>query len=354
MEHSRLSPSSMARGLLCPGSLIDNPPDTGSEAADVGTLAHAFCERILNGESVPDVDFPDSEMRQGVYAFVDYVRSYMDHFPETKLYVEIRIVSKLNPEFGGTMDVVLISPTHIHAIDFKYGVKPVSPYDNKQLLSYLSLADEKFPGRKKFFGSIVQPRVFGDPQCVEYEADKVHDHTFDVLAITHDDTRTPGEHCNWFCPLAKTCQVMQDHHNQVVLDALDDDDWDGERCKSILSIGDTVAQLVKDAKVRLTQLLSEGKIVEGWRLAQALGNRSWKDEAAVKAELEKAEVPKEVYTIEKLVSPAQLEKFSKAYKSFTDQHTERPRKGAVAVPNDSKLPDYDELAAFDVDIEDLF
>ncbi len=150
-EHSRLSPSSMTRILRCPASAVSNPPDTGSAAASEGTLAHGLAERVLRGDDTAQSEIPNDEMRQAIFAYVAYVRAHKSHdeldgvdHANSGITYEERIVSALIPEHGGTIDTLIVSDTHIHVNDFKYGVMPVSSHDNTQLLSYLALADGRF------------------------------------------------------------------------------------------------------------------------------------------------------------------------------------------------------------------
>ncbi len=351
-EHSRLSPSSMSRILCCPGSARTDLPDSGSAAAEQGTMAHDFCEQVLSGTPISTLAIPNQEMKDAVNVFVEYVRSHQNQLTGCEVHLEIRIVSTLNPEFGGTMDVLLVSKNALHVIDFKFGLSPVSSRDNKQLLSYLALANEKFPGRNTFLGSIVQPRVFGSPECVSYSKDQVISHELDVLFARNDKTLKAGEHCQW-CPLKKDCKELQVHSLEVIKSALQDDEWDGEECQEIMGMAKVFSTLAKDAKARLTKLLKDGRIVEGWRLAMSLGNRTWKDEDDVLTQLQEKETPESAYLETKLKSPAQLEKFSGIFKPFVVENTHRPEKGVTAVTEDSKLPLYDPKDMFEA-VEEAF
>jgi len=352
-EHSRLSPSGMSRILKCPGSAVDNPPDRGSEAADLGTLAHSFGEAILSPDG-GDVKFPDDEMKSAVFDYVGYVRAHKSHdelegvdHTNSKMLMEERIVSETLPDYGGTIDTLIVSDTHLHVIDFKYGQMLVPPRDNKQIQSYLDLASEKYPGRQRFFGTIVQPRVSRNYSCIEYAADQLLDHRFQVTLACDDTTRTAGDHCQW-CPLKQGCDVVKAHLLKVA--QMDfDDDWTGVQCTEVIAMAGVVTQMVKEAKTRLTKLLLDGETVEGWKLVRQLGNRCWRDEEKVVADLLARGIKEEFIFNQKIKSPSQMEKsfVPTVHQVVVGTHAHRPDKGVAAAEASSTLPDYDPTEAFD-------
>lgn len=338
----------MQRILICPGSAVDSPPDEDSAAAKEGTFAHTLGERMLRGE---EVEFPNDEMRQAVFAYVAYVKAFRSHdelegvdHTNSVMQLEERIVSKLIPDHGGTMDALIVSDTHIHVNDFKYGVMPVSGFNNKQLLSYLALADEQYPGRKRFFGSIIQPRVYGTPNCVEYTREQLDQHVLDIMLTAGDDTREAGEHCRW-CPLKKSCPVMARRLAKLA-QADFDDGWSSDQCKEVIEMAGVVKTLAEDAKQHLVKLMKQGEKVDGWKLARQIGNRCWRDEAELDALCTSKQISTEALYIKKIRSPTQLEKFSKAYRPLVATHAHRPVKGIIAVTVDSKLPEYDPTSVF--------
>jgi hypothetical protein len=329
----------MDRILLCPGSAVSNPPDTGGAAARQGTTAHTLCEKKLKGL---DVDTPDDEMRQAVFMFVAYVKDFVadykiDYRETTHLLIENRIVSELVPDHGGTLDVLIITPRTLHVIDFKYGLAPVSPFDNKQLLSYLALAAEKYPGRRQFMASIVQPRVFGNPQAVEYSQDEVTSHELDVLLVADDTTRHAGEHCKW-CPLKDTCDVVQVKLDSVASELTEPGEWDAAKCVDILGMAAVLKNMAVDAKERLATLMKDGQKVNGWKLVHDLANRTWKDEQAVADHFTELDLDEVIFN-KKVKSPTQLLKFSKAYTQFVADNCHRENKGVIAAPESSRLPE---------------
>lgn len=343
-KHYRLSPSSSNRWLECPGSAQDDLPDSGSAAASEGTEAHDYAYVALSGVDIPD--FPNDEMRKAVFEYIGYIRAFRSHDQlagvdqsDSEIFYEETIESKLIPEHGGTIDALIVGKDHIHVIDFKYGTMPVAPEDNTQLLEYLGLALEKFPGRTQFFASIVQPRVPGDIRCIPYTLSQVVGHRADVMLAGADrNTLVAGEHCRW-CPLRKTCVVLDKHLRDNAKEKFSDD-WSAEKCLEVIKFGDVMAELVKDAKKLVLKMLHRGDTVSGWRLARQLGNRAWTDEENAGIALQKTTATEDdLFRIE-LRSPAQIEKRNKSLKSLVARLCHRPEKGVIAVTTDSKLPEY--------------
>jgi len=296
----------------------------------------------------------DKEMEAAIAVYVDYVRAHKHHAElegidqsGAEVLIEVRLISRFVPDHGGTIDCLIVGRDSIHAIDFKYGVMPVDAENNKQLLSYLVLAAEKYPDRKRFFGSIVQPRVLGRPQCVEYTASQLACHQCDVLMSADDDAKEAGEHCRW-CPLRQTCKVLDKKNEEFAKDIFDDG-WNAVKCLDVIAMAKVMKSLAADAKDHLRKLMLGGEQVEGYRLAVSLANRCWVNEEEAIAKFQSWGIKDEALQIIKFKSPTQLTKtLADSFSPKIDTLTHRPERGVIVVENSSKLPEYDPAGIFEV------
>lgn len=349
MEHSILSPSAMDRIINCPGSAVETPDDDGTDASKRGVVLHSKGEQWLGGE---EPEFDNDDDRASVFQYVAYVRAHKSHAElsdvdqaGTEIILEDRIVSEILPNHGGTMDTLVINEHLLHVIDYKSGVTPVSAIDNKQLMSYLVLADEKYPGRTRFFASIVQPEVMGKPMCIEYSKEQLTAHLCDVMMADIDDSINPGSWCRW-CPLRQNCAALEGHRNELARLEFSDN-WPASKCLDVIAMTKVFTDMAKDAKQHLRKLMLDGTHVEGWKLARQLANRAWTDEDSVAEFLLEKGLDEDVIYNKYVISPAQLEKFSKSYKPYVNQNTHREEKGIIAVESSSNLEEYVPGSEFD-------
>ena len=140
-SHAVLSASSSHRWMTCPGSvyLEQQFPDTTSEAAREGTLAHELAElklrnyfftkeygkRKLNADIKKLKENPlwNDEMMGYTDDYVDYIKQLALSFDSTPgIIIEDRVdFSRWVPEGFGTADCILISGDTLCVIDLKYG-----------------------------------------------------------------------------------------------------------------------------------------------------------------------------------------------------------------------------------------
>lgn len=178
--HARLSPSSSARYLRCPGSVnfaADIEEDGGGIPADEGTILHAIGEDALR----TDKDAYDYigevwEYGQAVLEFNDDLADYMQPgldriraFDAEKIYIEHRVdLSRWMPDQFGTLDVgvILRDEDEVVIWDWKWGYNPVKAVENDQLRIYAlgfwdNIVRHIAPHIKSFRLIIEQPRAPG-------------------------------------------------------------------------------------------------------------------------------------------------------------------------------------------------
>ena len=343
--HSKYAPSKLSRVLACPGSAGAAETEEAGPAALKGTQLHDLAEEMLTwGEPISD---PDPQDVRRVQPYVDYVLDWKSQLEPCTLGIEVMLRSSLVPEFFGTADAVLVSEDTLHIIDLKTGNTPVSPYDNTQLMAYLSLLWEQHPWKTKFFASIVQPSVGGSPVAVEYTASQLIDFRLRLIQALDSDELHAGNHCR-YCPLLATCETARNH----VLQCADfqKEDLTVAHCLQIIEAVPVLQALEKHAKTEMLARLMRGETIPGWRIGRSIGNRKWDDEEAVIAELKASKVPKRVFMREELLSVAQLEKCKEPkVLNVASKHVVREDKGPVVCEERSKLPPWEP-----VDVNNVF
>ena len=139
-EHSLLSPSSAPRWMLCPGSVAASAvyPDTTSEYAEEGALAHRYAAALLTGEPFAESAKLTREMTDAVGVYVQTV----DTMSQGAEMVWIEEPLDLSRVLGvadekGTGDFIALIGTELQVHDLKYGKGvPVDAEGNWQLILY--------------------------------------------------------------------------------------------------------------------------------------------------------------------------------------------------------------------------
>lgn len=178
--HSRLAPSSAYRWVECPLSVALGerfPALTQDPAGPEGTAAHWVWYQMLTdhapaiGDMTPEGLPVTDEMIEGALQFVNKVFSIANpHQAMRKVRLEQRVsMAGIHPEMFGTPDAsidLLEECGEWHSVDYKFGHRAVSPFENMQLAAYtfgeferLELTDAQIDNAKVYF-HIVQPRCF--------------------------------------------------------------------------------------------------------------------------------------------------------------------------------------------------
>jgi hypothetical protein len=207
--HYPLSASGAARWTACTGSHAFEKffADNSGEAAERGTLIHAYAEAFLasNLEHLYGVDF--APLTQGdkdvAMEYVGYVGQWLGD-KNFISFVEKQI--ELTPRVGGTLDFGAFNDTVLHVVDLKTGRNAVAAEANKQLVIYakglLKVAREDyFIEPETVTLHIVQPHD-GAPKVATYSAGAIDDMADEILAkaesIENGETEyVVGEHCKY-------------------------------------------------------------------------------------------------------------------------------------------------------------
>ncbi len=338
--HSLLGGSNAHRWLTCtPGARLEEQfPDTTSEAAKEGTLAHELCELKLRNYFYT-VDFGKTKYTRAVNKlkkeplwqeemngytdeYLDYVKSAAMKFASIP-YVAIE--KKLDfgayvPDSFGTADCILIGCGVLHVIDFKYGKGvPVSAEGNPQLALYALGAYEAY----KFLYpvqtirmSIVQPRLSDGLSEWECSLDELLAFGGYVkekaeLAMKGEGEFVPSEKACRFCRARAKCRARAAANVKLVFSP----DYgklppliSNEEVGTYLKQGKDVEKWLSDLQDYALKECLAGKEVPGWKAVEGRGSRDWTDMDAAFAVLQDKGIPEEILWERKPLTLAQVEK----------------------------------------------
>ncbi len=240
-KHALLSASSAHRWLTCTPSarLEEQFPDTTSDAAKEGTLAHELAElkvrnyfdpkdiskRKLNSsiKKMKTEELWQDEMLTHTDTYIDYIRDVSINLPSTPyVAVEKRVDYSMYASQGfGTADCIMLQGDTLHVIDFKYGKGvPVSAEENPQMMLYALGAYEVYKilyQVKKVHLAIVQPRLFDGASewtCPLGELLEFGEYVKEKAAIAFEGQGefNPGEKQCRFCRAKAQCRARSDYN----------------------------------------------------------------------------------------------------------------------------------------------
>ena len=331
--HAILSPSSAVRWMTCPGSveLSKGIEDTGSGAANEGTMMHAFAAKCLEtgtdaagyaGQTDKDTGLIlQAKQAQDVQFYVDTVRDLVKS-TGGELFVEQRLpIAWMTGEDDahGTADAVIIARDELIVVDAKFGFKEVDAEANPQLMMYAAAAYDNVKIAYDFATVrlvIVQPRLGAKPEwslsvydLMEFAA-KVQMAT-EAIRSGNDELVPSPKGCQWcranaICPALKD-QVLEDF-DSVVPETADED-----ALARVMANADMIENWVKAVRAEVERRLLAGEPVKGYKLVQGKrGNRQWSKLEDAEAMLKSMKVKHDLMYDYKLVSPTTVEKLAKA------------------------------------------
>ena len=331
--HAKLSPSSAARWMTCPGSvaLSEGIEDTSSKNADEGTMMHAFAAKCLETgtDAVGYVGQTDKEtglilqaaQAKDVQFYVDHVRDIVKSTGGT-LMVEQRLpIGWLTGEEGahGTADAVIVTPDELIIVDAKFGFKEVEADSNPQLMIYAAAAWDELKVAYDFQRvriAISQPRLLAKPEF-SFDMNDLHFFMADVIFAAEQvryapDFYAPSEKaCQW-CRAKAICPALREKV-LVDFDAVVPETADQDDLARVMANANLIEGWIKAVRAEVERRLLAGEPVRGYKLVQGKrGNRMWANPEDAEAALKAMRIKHDQMYDYKLASPTSIEKLAKA------------------------------------------
>lgn len=379
-SHSVLSPSGAHRWLACtPSALLEKQfPDTTSEAAQEGTLAHELAElklrhyffttefgkRKFNAavKKLKENELWQDEMDGYTEEYLDYIkRMALSYTAPPYAAIEKRVdLSAYIPHLeeedpaSGTVDCSLIGGKVLHAIDFKYGKSPdgrVSAENNPQLSLYALGAYEAYKilyqiDRVKL--TIVQPRL---PDGIsEWETSIEELLSFGeyvkkraAMAIKGEGDFHPDEKTCRYCRARGRCRARAEKNVQLAFapdfgkpSAL----LDNADLGNYLTQGTDIAKWLGDLQDAALSECLAGREVPGWKAVEGRGSREWTDMDEAFDKLTRTGIaPEEMLWERKPLTLAQVEKLvgKKDFQECVGEYVvKKPGKPALVMESDNR------------------
>lgn len=393
-KHAILSPSAAHRWLHCtPAPRVEAEfPETTSEYAEEGRLAHSVCElaakkkfTVMNNRTYnsrlkklkADPKW-DDEMLSTAATYVEHLTEHamrFEHAPYVALEVQVDITDYA-PEAFGTCDCVMIGGDELIITDYKHGKGvPVSAQDNPQMLLYALGALKLY---RPIYGDMIRrvSTYIDQPRLGSYDGASM---TVEELLAWGESIKpkaaaafmgtgefAPGEWCR-FCRAKAKCRARA-NQNTALEDFKDciplgrsipmqtEYDATGFKPSNCLTDEEIGALLVRaeglvawynDLKEYALAACLNGKTIPGWKAVEGRSTRAWTDqdaalEALMAGGVEEAiiydRVPKTLAQLEKVIGK---QRFGELVGGMI---TKSPGKPALAAES-NKRPAYNGAAA---------
>lgn len=361
--HSKLSPSARTRWGACPGSVREEakyPKQASGPAAIDGTHTHTLLEWCLSlygtmqmirkpseaiGITLKDDEGEftvDADRAERVQFALDYIESRMKLDPLCQVISETRVYPDslvLRDDMSGTVDVQIISGDgkSIEIIDYKDGMGVVQAAGNPQLEQYaVGVIAEKMEAGDLapmyIRLTIIQPKlrtkgmagiVYSDTTLGAIMQAKDKMIVEGAATDAPDAPLVPGEAQCKYCAHKGACTALVGQAmaaSNIVFQNLDVSKQAADKNPAtmtdsqiveIMESAPLLRQMIEAVETEAQRRLEAGQIIEGLKMVNGRGARSWNlTEDEIAAKLKKMGVPKDSIYESKLVSVAQAEKLS--------------------------------------------
>lgn len=352
--HALLSASSASRWLHCTAAprFEAQFPESTSEYAEEGRLAHAICElKVIKHFTVTikpstfrsrlkklkENPLYQDEMDKTSDLYLEHLaEKAMQYNTKPNVAAEVKVdFSEYVPEGFGTCDCIMIGGDTLSITDYKHGKGvPVSAENNPQMRLYALGALKRYKpvygdSIKKVCMTIDQPRIQSEPDSETITIEE-------LLAWGESIKPTaakaymglgefmPGEHCR-FCRGKAKCKARADQNTALEefknCTPQNKANADGDNVLSDTEIGDLLIrgqELVKwykDLEEYALGTILDGGSIPGWKAVAGRSNRTFTDtdaafNAAMAAGYDKSLLydlkPKTLTELEKLMGKAEF------------------------------------------------
>lgn len=342
--------SGLARPMICAGYVyLDLPRSSSSDAAEEGTAAGEFLERLLTNK-------PLGTTASNGYYFDDDMRFYLHPIHNDvmeRATSEIKCEHKIDWQtlsgitIKGKPDIAFIDDKGRLCIeDLKYGYGIVEVEENWQLLGYaIGECIRRGQAFNEISLKIHQPRAHHEdgstrewiltyPELLQYK-DKI-EKRMQEIADGKNDLQT-SKHCKYCMGTGEACPAFSrlfyralEVSTEFYQDSIDDDELAMQLDQ--VKRAEEVLKVKKDSLTELGVLrIGQGKIIPGYTQEKSYTNRTWKKSISPEA----VEMMTGINVIQKtFLSPAKAEKLG-VPKELTSQLTERYFKKNTLIKKDA-------------------
>lgn len=382
--HAVLSASGAHRWLVCTPSarLEQQYPETTSEYAEEGTLAHELAETILRRclEETTQEEFDraiqqlgadhrySTEMLHHVQDYVDIVMERINEARARSTDALVLVEQRVNfdewvPGGFGTADLLTISDGVLEVCDLKYGQGvPVRADGNPQIRLYALGALHAFAPLydiERVRMTIVQPRL-NSVTTDEMTAAELLDWAETVVrpaaerAAAGEGDPVPGEHCR-FCRVRATCRARAEHNLELAkYDFAPPELLTDDEIGQVLARAEELQRWAADVQEYALQQALAGNVPPGWKLVEGRSNRRYTDEAAIQQVLLEVGYDPDDIAPRQLLGVSKLEKLlgRKRFEELVGQWVDKPPGKPTLVPESDKRPAINSLEAARRDFQD--